>query len=150
MNQLANSIPKDVLLRTSYVERQQLNSIQTAQEVSAKLKSSMARRVQFTEAKGEYAQCSYCSSADKTLSGESCVIARGQDDFPRSRCQSDRGTECCLGSRFQSNQGTKLCPGSRQTSRTNQRATVQTPSARVLTRSLSLERMYRSFPPTET
>ena len=64
LNQLVKSIPKDVLLRTSYVERQQLTSTQSAQGVSVEQKSSVARRVQFTEAKKEYEPCSDCSSGD--------------------------------------------------------------------------------------
>ena len=64
VNQLVKSIPKDVLLRTSYVERQQLTSTQSAQGVSVEQKSSVARRVQFTEAKKEYEPCSDCSSGD--------------------------------------------------------------------------------------
>ena len=49
--QLVNSIPKDVLLRTSYVEHQQLTSTQPTHGVSLELKFSMARWVQFVAAK---------------------------------------------------------------------------------------------------
>ena len=45
VSQLVNSIPKDILLMTSYVERQRATSTQTAQEVSVKLRSSVAIRV---------------------------------------------------------------------------------------------------------
>ena len=51
VNQLVNLIPKDVLLRISCVENQQLTSTQSAQGISVELKSSLARRVQFTDAK---------------------------------------------------------------------------------------------------
>ena len=68
VNQLVNSIPKDVLLITPYVERQQPISTRPTQGVSVKLKSSMARRVQFVDAKKEYEPCSDCSSGDETSS----------------------------------------------------------------------------------
>ena len=44
VNQLASSIRKNALLRTSYVDRQQATGTQTAQEVSVKLRSSVTRR----------------------------------------------------------------------------------------------------------
>ena len=46
------------------MERKQLTSTQSAQGVSVEQKSSVARRVQFTEAKKEYEPCSDCSSGD--------------------------------------------------------------------------------------
>ena len=61
--------------------RQQLTSTQSAQGVSVELKSRMARRVQFTDAKKEYEPCSDCSNGDETSSGESCSIGPGQDDL---------------------------------------------------------------------
>ena len=51
VNQLVSSIPKDVFLRSSYVERQLATGTQTVQAVSVKLRSSVTRRVQFTDAK---------------------------------------------------------------------------------------------------
>ena len=51
VNQLVNSMPIYVLLRTSYLERQQLISTQPTQGVSVELKSRMAKRVHFVEAK---------------------------------------------------------------------------------------------------
>ena len=87
MNQIVNSIPKHVVLKTSCVVRQQLTSTQSAQGVSVELNSRMARRVQFNDAKKEYEPCSDCSngdetsSGDETLSGESCSIGPGQDDL---------------------------------------------------------------------
>ena len=84
---IVNQLPKDVLLRTPYVERSQLTSTQSAQGVSVELKSSMARRAQFTDAKEEYEPCSDCSngdetsSGDETLSGESCSFGPDKDDL---------------------------------------------------------------------
>ena len=46
------------------MERQQVTSTQSAQGVSLEQKSSVARKVQFTEAKKEYEPCSYSSSGD--------------------------------------------------------------------------------------
>ena len=51
VNQLVSSIPKDVFLRYSYVELQLATGTQTVQVVSVKLRSSVTRRVQFTDAK---------------------------------------------------------------------------------------------------
>ena len=63
------------------MERQQATGTQTAQEVSVKLRSSVARRVQFTDAREEYEPCSECLSGDETLSGESSHVWPGQDDL---------------------------------------------------------------------
>ena len=81
VNQLVNSTQKIGHLRTSYVESQQSTGTETAQKVCVKLKSSVARRVQFTDAREEYEPCSDCSSGDETLSRESSHIWPGQNDF---------------------------------------------------------------------
>ena len=81
MNQLVNSMPKDVLLRTSYTEHREATNVQTTEEVRFKSKSSVTRKVQFTEAKQEYELCSDSSSEDETLPGESCAFEPGQDDL---------------------------------------------------------------------
>ena len=81
LNQLVNSIPKDVLFRTSYTEHREATRTETNEEVSVKSKSSMTRRAHFADAKKEYEPCSDCSSGDETLSGESCTFGPGQDDF---------------------------------------------------------------------
>ena len=62
VNQLVKSISKDVSLRISYVGRQQLTSTRPTQGVSVELKSSMARRVEFVDAKKKFEPCSNCSS----------------------------------------------------------------------------------------
>ena len=100
VNQLVSSIPKDVLLRTSYVECLQSIATQTAQEVNVELGSSVTRRVQFTNTKNEYEPTWDCSSGDETLSGESCIFGPGQDDLsgetmpkrPRDRILSGEST----------------------------------------------------------
>ena len=79
VNQLVKSTPKDVLLRTSYVEHQQLTSTWPAQGVSVELESKVARKVQFVDAKKEYEPCSDCSSGDEALSGKSGSIMPGQN-----------------------------------------------------------------------
>ena len=81
VNQLVSSIPKDVLLRTSYMECQQSIATQTAQEVNVELGSRVTRRVQFTDMKEEYEPSWDCSSGDETLSGESCTFGLRQDDL---------------------------------------------------------------------
>ena len=67
--QLLNSITKDVLLRTSCVEQQQLTSTKPTQGVSVEPKSNVARKAQFVDAKEEYESRSDCLSGDKTLYG---------------------------------------------------------------------------------
>ena len=62
VNQLVKSVSKDVSLRISYVGRQQLTSTRPTQGVSVELKSSMARRVEFVDAKKKFEPCSNCSS----------------------------------------------------------------------------------------
>ena len=51
------------------MELQQATGTQIAQEVSVKLRSSEARRVQFTDGREVYEPCSDCLSGDETLSG---------------------------------------------------------------------------------
>ena len=136
MNQLVNSIPNDVPLRTSYVERQQSTTTETAQDVSVKLNSSATKRVHFTDAKEKYQPCSDCSSGDQTLSGESFTFGPDQDDLS--------------GESMSGRLGDRVLPGESRNSYTNQMATVHVPSARAMTRSLSPGRMCRRLPPTPT
>ena len=81
VNQLVSSMPKGVLLTTSYTEHRKATNVQTTEEVRVKSKSSVTRKVQFTEAKEEYEPCSDCSSGDETLFGESCAFGPGQDNL---------------------------------------------------------------------
>ena len=93
MNQLVNSMHKDVLLRTSYTEHREATNVQTTEELRNKSKSSVTRKVQFTEAKEEYEPCSDNSSGDETLYGESCAFGPRQDDLsgkPDSKRPRDR------------------------------------------------------------
>ena len=71
VNQLVTSMPKDVLLRTSFTERGKLTPVQVTEEVRVKSKSSFTRKVHFTDAEAEYEPSSDCSSRDETMSGES-------------------------------------------------------------------------------
>ena len=71
VNQLVTSMPKEVLLRTSFTEYGTLNQNQTTEEVRIRSKSSFTRRVHFTDAKEEYEPSPDCSSVDETMSGES-------------------------------------------------------------------------------
>ena len=71
VNQLVNSIPKVVLLRTSYVERQQTTGTQTSQEVSVKLKTSVARGR--SRARTVHPEMKHCPGSQ--------VISLGRDDL---------------------------------------------------------------------
>ena len=81
VNQLVNSMPKDVLLRTSFTERGTSTQVQATEEVRIKSKSSFTRKVQFTDAREEYEPSLDCSSGDETRSGESGTFEPVQDDL---------------------------------------------------------------------
>ena len=81
VNQLASSMPKEALLRTSFTEYGTLNQTQATEEVRIKSKSSFARRVHFTDAKEEYEPSPDCSSGDETMSGESDTFETVKDDL---------------------------------------------------------------------
>ena len=53
VNQWVTSMPKDVLLRTSFIERGKPTPVQVTEEVRVKSKSSFMRKVHFTDAKEE-------------------------------------------------------------------------------------------------
>ena len=80
VNQLVSSMPKEVLLRTSFTEYGTLNQNQTTEEVRIRSKSSFTRRVHFTDAKEEYEPSPDCSSVDETISGESDTFEPVKDD----------------------------------------------------------------------
>ena len=81
VNQLVSSMPKEVLLRTSFTEYGTLSQTQATEEVRIKSKSSFARRVHFTDAKEEYEPSPDCSSGDETMSGESDTFEPVKDDL---------------------------------------------------------------------
>ena len=125
VNQLVNSIPMDVLLRTSNVEHQELTSTEPTQGVSVTLKSRVARRFQFVDAKEESKPCSDCSSGKETLSGESGSIMPEQDNLSGEPMPERHRAE--------------FCPGSQKTWRISLKETVQTPSDRLTVLSLKTE-----------
>ena len=84
-NQLVTSMPKDVLLRTSFPERGKPIPVQVTEEVRVKSKSSFTRKVHFTDAKAEYEPGSDFSSGDETMSGESDIFSPVQDDLSGER-----------------------------------------------------------------
>ena len=81
VNQLVTSMPKDVLLRTSFTERGKSTQVQATEEVRVRSKSSFMRKVQFTDAREEYEPSLNCSSGDETMSGESGIFEHVQDDL---------------------------------------------------------------------
>ena len=66
VNQLVTSMPKDVLLRTSFTEREKSTPVQVTGEVRVKSNSSFTSKVRFADAKAEYEPSSDCSSGDET------------------------------------------------------------------------------------
>ena len=85
VNQLVTSMPKDVLLRTSFTERGKPIPVQVTDEVRVQSKSSFTRKIHFTDAKAEYEPGSDCSSGDETMSGESDLFRTVQDDLSGER-----------------------------------------------------------------
>ena len=81
VNHLVTSMPKEVLLRTSFIERGRPTPVQGTEEVRVKSKSSFTRKVYFTDVKEEYDPSSDCSSEDETMSGESDTFRPVQDDL---------------------------------------------------------------------
>ena len=90
VNQLVTSIPKDVLLRTSFTERGKSTQVQATEEVRVKSKSSFTRKVYFTDAREEYEPSLNCSSGDETMSGEPTNITdKSERKDIESICSSD-------------------------------------------------------------
>ena len=83
VNQLVNSMPKEVLLRTSFTEHGTSTQVQATEDVRVKSKCSFTRKVQFTDAWEEYELSLGCSSGDETMPGESGTFELVQDDLSR-------------------------------------------------------------------
>ena len=79
VNQLVSSMPKEVLLRTSFTENGTVNQAQATEEVRVKSRSSFTRKVRFTDAREEYEPSSDCST------GESDTFEPVQDDLSGER-----------------------------------------------------------------
>ena len=73
VNRLVNSMPKDVLLRTSFTEHRSSTHVQATEEVRVKSKSSFTRKVHFTDARGEYEPSSDCSSGVRQCPGNQAL-----------------------------------------------------------------------------
>ena len=85
VNQLVTSMPKDVLLRTSFTERGRPTPFQVTEEVRVKSKSSFTRKRHFTDVTEEYDPSSDCSSGDETMSGKSDTFRPLQDNLSGER-----------------------------------------------------------------
>ena len=81
LNQLVGSMPKEVLLRTSFTEHGTLNQAQSTEEVRVKSRSVFTRKVHFTDVREEYEPSLDCSTGDETMSGESDTFEPGKDDL---------------------------------------------------------------------
>ena len=81
VNQLVSSMTKEVLLRTSFTEHGTLNQTQATEEVRIKSRSSLARKMPFTDAREEYEPSPDCSSGDETMSGESDTFEPVKNDL---------------------------------------------------------------------
>ena len=81
VNQLVSSMPKDVLLRTSFTDNGTSTQVQATEEIRVRSKSSFTRKVQFTDAREEYESSLNCSFGDETMSGESGTFELVQDDL---------------------------------------------------------------------
>ena len=85
VNQLVTSMPKDVMLRTSFTERGRPTPVQGTEEVRVKSKSSFTRKVHITDVTEEYDPSSDCSSVDEAMSGESDTFRPVQDNLSGER-----------------------------------------------------------------
>ena len=123
VNQLVTSMPKYVLLRTSFPERGKPIPVQITEEVKVKSKSSFTRKVHFTDAKAEYEPGLDCSSGDETMSGESDIFRPVQDDLS--------------GERLMRPSRDRILSGGRKTSQTEWNVLVWSHSTQVMTRGRS-------------
>ena len=85
VNQLVTSMPKEVLLRTSFTERGKSTPVQVTEEIRVKSKSSFTKKIYFTDAKEEYEPSTDCSSADETMSRELGTFGPVQDNLSGER-----------------------------------------------------------------
>ena len=84
VNQLVNSMPKEVLLMTSLTDHRTSAQVQATEEVRVKSKSSFTRKVHVTDAREEYEPGRMQGKSmirDKTMSGESGIFKPVQDDL---------------------------------------------------------------------
>ena len=146
--QLVSSMPKEVLLRTSFTEYGTLNQNPTTEEVRIRSKSSFTRRVHFTDAKEEYEPSPDCSSVDETMSGESDTFEPVKDDSSEESdtfepvqddLSGERLTRPPRGKILSGESGSKrpmdrVYPGSRETSQTTWIMMLENQSTQVLTR----------------
>ena len=133
VNQLVNSMPKDVLLRTSFTEHRTSTQVQATEEVRVKSKSSFTRKVNFTDAREEYEPSSDCSSGDETMSGESGTFEPVQDDLSGETMLGQPRDRMLSGESDSKRPNTEFCPGSRETSQTDWNMMMWSHSARVMT-----------------
>ena len=148
VNQLVTSMPKEVLLRTSFTEYGTSNQNQATEEVRIRSKSSFTRRVHFTDAKEEYEPSPDCSSMDETMSGESDTFEPVkdvssdesdtfepvQDDLSGERLTRPPRGRILSGESVQSDRWTEFCPGSQETSQTTWNMMLRNQSFQVVTR----------------
>ena len=86
VNQLVNSIPKDVLFRNLFTDHQTSTHVEATEEVRVMSKSSFSRKVHFTDAREDYEPSSDCSSGDETMSAESGIFEPVQDNLSGRQC----------------------------------------------------------------
>ena len=134
VNQLVSSMPKEVLLRTSFTEYGTLNQNQTTEEVRIRSKISFTRRVHFTDAKEEYEPSPDCSSVDETMSGESDTFEPVKDDSSEESDTCEPVQDDLSGERLTRPPREEFCPGSRETSQTTCNVMLRNQSTQVLTR----------------
>ena len=129
VNQLVNSMPKDVLLTTSYTEHREATHVRTTEEVRVKPKSSVTRKVQFTDSKKSRTHARTVHLGRDTVRGDMHFLARtvrlgmkhcpGSQTLlrpdritcPGSQCQSNREMECCPGVDFKATKGKNFVQG---------------------------------------
>ena len=86
VNQLVNSRPKGVLLKTSFTEHRTSTHVQATEEVRFESKSSFTRKVHFTDAREEYEPSSDCSSGEDTLPRSQALSSPDRTFYPWRQC----------------------------------------------------------------
>ena len=86
VNQLVSSMPKVILLRTSFTEHRTLTQAQATEEVRVKSTSSFTRKVHFTDAREEYRPSSDCSSGTRQCPGSLTPSSPSRTNCPGRGC----------------------------------------------------------------
>ena len=147
VNQLVNSMLKDVLLKTLFTENRISTHVQATEEVRVESKSRFMRKVHFTDEWEEYEPSSDCSSGDETLSGGSGTFEPGQDDLSGETMLGQPRDRMLSGEQDSKQPRDRILSGESRNITDRLNIMMGNPSARVTTRGLSPGRTHRKLHP---